>query len=101
VPAQQDDIWRPFVRAAVGFALTAGFGLGGVLFAAPALGFQVGGWWLAMAQVHAHVQLFGSAGLMVLGVAFYFLPGLRGRRSHTASGRPWCCGCWLAGCCYE
>ena len=86
MPAQQDDIWRPFVRAAVGFALTTGFGLGGILFAVPALGFAAGGWWLATAQVHAHVQLFGWAGLMVLGVAFYFLPRLRGR---PLSHREW------------
>jgi hypothetical protein len=58
VPAQQDDIW-PFLRAAVPLALTAGFGLGDILFAAPALGLAIRGWWLAAAQVHAHVQLVG------------------------------------------
>src|SRR5438270_4489941 len=50
-----------------------------MLFAAPVLGLPVGAWWPAAAQVHAHVQLFGWAGLMVLGVAFHFLPRLRGR----------------------
>jgi uncharacterized protein involved in response to NO len=79
VPGQDNDIWPPFVRTAVGLALTPGFGLGGMLFAAPALGLPVGAWWPAAAQVHAHVQLFGWAGLMVLGVAFHFLPRLRGR----------------------
>jgi uncharacterized protein involved in response to NO len=79
VPGQDNDIWPPFVRTAVGLALTPGFGLGGMLFAAPVLGLPVGAWWPAAAQVHAHVQLFGWAGLMVLGVAFHFLPRLRGR----------------------
>jgi uncharacterized protein involved in response to NO len=79
VPGHDNDIWPPFVWTAVGLALTAGFGLGGMLFAAPVLGLPVGAWWSAAAQVHAHVQLFGWAGLMVLGVAFHFLPRLRGR----------------------
>jgi uncharacterized protein involved in response to NO len=75
----QEEIWPPFVWAAVALALTAGLGLGGLLFAAPLLGVPVGAWWPAAAQVHAHVQLFGWAGLMVLGVGFHFLPRLRGR----------------------
>src|SRR5919199_70478 len=77
--ARDPDLWPAFVWAAVGLALSAGFGLGGALFAAPGLGLPIGAWWPAAAQVHAHVQLFGWAGLMVLGVGFHFLPRLRGR----------------------
>lgn len=82
--------WEPFVWSAIGLALIAGFGLGGVLFAAPALGLPVGVWVAAAAQVHGHIQLFGWAGLMVLGVGLHFLPRLRGRplarprHGHTA-----------------
>ncbi len=81
MPGQEQEkaIWPPFIRAAVALALTAGFGLGGLLFAAPMVGLAVAGWWPAAAQVHAHVQLFGWAGPMVLGVGFHFLPRLRGR----------------------
>src|SRR5579884_3114912 len=79
MPGQDKDIWPPFIGAALALALTAGFGLGGLLFAAPVLGLPLGAWWPAAAQVHAHVQLFGWAGLMVLGVGFHFLPRLRGR----------------------
>src|SRR5919199_5879475 len=77
--AREHDIWLPFVWTAALLALTAGFGSGGLLFAAPVLSLPVGAWWPAAAQVHAHVQLFGWAGLMVLGVGFHFLPRLRGR----------------------
>ena len=90
---QDNDIWPPFVWTAVMLALTAGFGLGRMLFAAPVLGLPVGAWWPAAAQVHAHVQLFGWAGLMVLGVAFHFLPRLRGRTPaattvHRSASQP-------------
>ena len=67
-----------FVVAAIGIALVAGFGLGAVLFATLALGLPVGVWWLAAAQAHGHIQLFGWAGLMVFGVGLHFLPRLRG-----------------------
>jgi uncharacterized protein involved in response to NO len=71
-------LWQPFVWAALGLALTAGFAQGGLLFAAQALQLPLGAWWLAAAQAHGHVQLFGWAGLMVLGVGLHFIPRLRG-----------------------
>jgi uncharacterized protein involved in response to NO len=73
------ETWQAFVWLAVILALTAGFGLGGALFAAPLLGVPTSAWWPSAAQAHAHVQLFGWGGLMVLGVGFHFLPRLRGR----------------------
>ena len=72
------DVWQPFVAAAAALALTAGFGLGGGLFAVRAAGGSAGAWWVAAGQAHGHVQLFGWAGLTVLGVALHFLPRLRG-----------------------
>lgn len=81
-PSRNTDaggIWAPFFWAAVGVALVVGFGLGAALFALPLAGAAVGGWWVAAARVHGHVQLIGWAGLMVLGVGLHFLPRLRGR----------------------
>lgn len=72
-------VWPPFVVASIAFALAGGFGLGGALFAARAVGLPLGSWWAAAGEAHGHVQLFGWAGLMVLGVGFHFLPRLRGR----------------------
>lgn len=74
----QPAVWPPFLRASLALALTGGFGLGGALFAAIALRLPTGLWWPAAAQAHGHLQLFGWAGLLVLGVAFHFLPRLRG-----------------------
>lgn len=71
-------VWPPFIWASLWLAITAGFGLGGALFAATALGVPLGLWWPAAAQVHGHIQVFGWAGLMVLGITFHFLPRLRG-----------------------
>src|SRR3954452_215743 len=85
-------VWSPFVRAALGFAIVAGFGLGGLLFAASALQLPVQGWWPATAQAHGHLQLFGWVGLPVCGISWHFLPRLRGaphadpRRATLALG---------------
>ena len=68
-----------FVATALGLALTAGFGLGVWLLLARTEGVSLlGANWLAFVQVHGQVQLFGFAGLFVMGVGFHFLPRLRG-----------------------
>src|ERR671933_2296764 len=84
VRSRTPSVTPPFVWAATALAVVAGFGLGGALFAA-LLGPRPGLWWPAAAQAHGHVQLFGWAGLMVLGVGLHFLPRLRG----AALAAPW------------
>jgi uncharacterized protein involved in response to NO len=95
VPAlrKAPDVWPSFVVAAVGLAISAGFGLGGALFLVTRLGLASGSWWPAAAQAHGHVQLFGWAGLMVLGVGLHFLPRLRG--TPLAQPRLAPVICWL------
>ncbi len=81
-------VWAGFVWAALALAITAGFGLGAALFMAPALHRPLGAVWPAAAQAHGHVQLFGWAGLTVLGVGLHFLPRLRGAPLvHLGSAR--------------
>lgn len=58
----------------------------GALFAATSLGVPLGARWPAAAQAHGHAQLFGWAGLMVLGVGFHFLPRLGGAPPVSAAG---------------
>ena len=63
-----------FLWDALGFALFGGFAL------AVVMALQIGNrWvlppgWLTWIQVHGHVQLFGWAGAMIMGVSLYFLP---------------------------
>jgi uncharacterized protein involved in response to NO len=64
----------PFLWAATLIALVGGFGLGGALF------LHHTAWRFPAAQAHGHVQVFGWAGLLVLGVGLHFLPRLRGAR---------------------
>src|SRR5215212_939841 len=68
----------PFIWWAIGLAVTAGFGVGMLLFLHVAAGQAAGLWWVAAVQAHGHVQLFGWAGMFALGVGLYFLPRLRG-----------------------
>src|SRR5919202_6432495 len=88
VRSRTPSVTPPFVWAATALAVVAGFGLGGALFAA-LLGPRPGLWWPAAAQAHGHVQLFGWAGLMVLGVGLHFLPRLRGAALAAPGLAPW------------
>jgi len=71
-------VWPSFVWSSLGIAIAAGFGLGGFLYVAETLGVRGGLWLPAAAQAHGHIQLFGWAGLMVLGIGLHFLPRLLG-----------------------
>lgn len=89
---RDEVVWQPFVVAAIAMALSGGFALGAVLFAARWRGDETGGWWIAAAQAHGQVQMLGWLGLMVLGVVLHFLPRLAGaplRWPRAARGALW------------
>ena len=68
-----------FVVSALAIALTAGFGLGLWLLLARTLGLSTGELaWLALVQVHGTIQLFGFAGMFLMGVGLHVLPRFRG-----------------------
>ena len=68
-----------FVVSALAIALTAGFGLGLWLLLARTLGLPTGELaWLALVQVHGTIQLFGFAGMFLMGVGLHVLPRFRG-----------------------
>ncbi len=69
---------RPWLATSCSLGLGAGFALAAVLSVTQALALPIGIWWPALVQAHGHVQLFGWAGLLVIGVALHFLPRLRG-----------------------
>lgn len=79
----------PILKCAVLMGACGGFLLATVLTLARAFSIPLGAWWEAMAQAHGHLQLFGWAGLFVLGVAFHFLPRLRGTPLVVARLIPW------------
>ncbi|HEX9134073.1 MAG TPA: hypothetical protein VF844_17410 [Ktedonobacteraceae bacterium] len=66
-----------------------GFALATILTLAQAMHISIGPWWLATAQAHGHVQLYGWAGLFIVGVALHFLPRLRGTPLAVPRLVPW------------
>ena len=74
-----------------------GFVLATVLTLTLALKVTIGPWWAAMAQAHGHLQLYGWAGLFVLGVALHFLPRLRGTPLALPRLVPWILGFQVTG----
>jgi uncharacterized protein involved in response to NO len=94
-PSQEERRQEPFMRvapllkSALLMGAGGGFLLASVLTLTRAFAIPLGAWWEAMAQAHGHLQLFGWAGLFVLGVAFHFLPRLRGTPLAGASLVHW------------
>src|SRR5579859_4648104 len=82
----------PYLRAALLLGSGGGFALACVLTLAPLFGVASGSWWEALIQTHGHLQLFGWAGLFVIGIALYFLPRLRGAPLARPALLPWILG---------
>jgi uncharacterized protein involved in response to NO len=80
------------VWAAIAVAALPGFALGAAL-----LGHRAGVWWMAAAQAHGHAQVFGWAGLLVVGVLLHFLPRLRGAPLRAPWAAPWVLGLYGGG----
>ena len=87
----------PLLEAALLLGVGGGFALATVLTLTSALAVPQGSWWPALAQAHGHLQLYGWAGLFVLGVAFHFLPRLRGTPLAAPWLVPWVLGLQVAG----
>ena len=74
-PALQ--VWRGFAVVGLVLAILAGFTSGSLAQLANAASLAAI-WPAALAQAHGHVQVYGFAGLITLGVAQHFVPRLRG-----------------------
>lgn len=74
-PALQ--VWRGFAVAGLVLAMLAGFTSGSLALLANVASLAAI-WPAALAQAHGHVQVYGFAGLITLGVAQHFVPRLRG-----------------------
>ncbi len=79
----------PLLGAALLLGTGGGFVLATILTLSRLLNIPAGPWWTSTVQVHGHLQLYGWAGLFVLGIAFYFLPRLRGRPLAAPWLIPW------------
>ena len=77
IAADQPDIYRIFVKAALAIVVTVGCTLGAVNLAAMALAGVTGSYWEAVTQAHGHAQIFGWVGLFIMGVAYHVLPRLK------------------------
>ncbi len=68
----------PLLKAALLLGICGGFLLAMVLVLTDVLSLPLNGWWAALAQAHGHLQLYGWAGLFLVGLVLHFLPRLRG-----------------------
>ncbi len=83
--AEEADIYRPFVKTALGIVVTVGCSLGAINLAAMAMAGVTDSFWEAITQAHGHAQIFGWVGLFIMGVAYHVLPRLK---STQLQGRP-------------
>src|SRR5438067_9485103 len=87
----------PLLSAALLLGTGGGFVLATVLTLTEALHAPLGPWWEALVQAHGHLQLYGWAGLFVLGVALHFFPRLRGAPLAIPKLVPWLLGALVTG----
>jgi len=87
----------PYLRSALVIASGGGFALACVLTLVPLFGIPLGSWWEALIQTHGHLQIFGWAGLFVVGVGLHFFPRLRGALLVRPGLLPWILGVYVAG----
>lgn len=87
----------PILASALLMGVGVGFALATVLTLALAFHIPLGTWWIATAQAHGHIQLYGWAGLFIIGVALHFLPRLRGTPLVMPGLIPWILAALLAG----
>ncbi|HLG62403.1 MAG TPA: hypothetical protein VKY19_10745 [Ktedonosporobacter sp.] len=87
----------PLLKSALLFGAGGGFVLATVLTLTRAFSLPAGSWWTPLVQAHGHLQLFGWAGLFVLGVALHFLPRLRGASLALPGLLPWLLGALVSG----
>lgn len=80
-PAPPRTLFPTFVFTALTLAVTLGVSTGG--WAIWRMAFATGTVLASHLQLHAHVQLFGFAGLLILGVALHALPRILGVASPS------------------
>ncbi len=78
-----------FVLAALGIALTSGFGFAAILSIQFGFGLSMGDGWSALLQAHGHAQLMGWTGLFIMGVSLHFFPRLAGTSLSRPYLLPW------------
>lgn len=87
----------PVLKAALLVGTAGGFVLATVLTLTTMLGAVSGHWWLALVQAHGQLQLYGWAGLFVIGVSLHFMPRLRGNPLALPRLVPWILGALITG----
>ena len=75
-------LYRPFIRSSAIIAVLLGFSTGAAILIMPLLGIERSLTWLTHSQSHGIVQIFGWAGLFVMGLAYHVVPRIFNRPIH-------------------
>ncbi len=67
-------LYRPFIRASLIIAIVLGFSTGAAILIMPLLGIERSLTWVTHSQSHGVAQLFGWAGLFIMGFAYHVVP---------------------------
>ena len=76
-PWSERRLYRPFVRAALLMGLFPGFALGAMLLDGRLPG-ETAAWRGQLTELHGVAQVFGWAGLFIIGIAMHLVPRVRG-----------------------
>lgn len=70
----QNQLYKPFLRAALIVVLTVGCTFGAINLAVMGFGADLHAVWWPLIQGHGYAQMFGWAGLFIMGVAYHTIP---------------------------
>ncbi len=87
----------PLIMMALWMGAGGGFVLATIITSAMFLHLPLGMWWEGLVRAHGHVQVVGWAGLLIIGVAWHFMPRLRGAPLPMPQLIPWIVACWGSG----
>ncbi len=90
-PRSQEPFGRvvPLLKAALLLGVGGGFPFAIVLTFITLVSLPLNTWWIALVQAYDHLQLYGWAGLFVVGIVFHFLPRLRSAPLVASWLIPW------------
>ena len=94
---EEDKVYEKFVKTAIVLTLSAGVAVGALILSYISLKLDFSSIYYAFIQAHGHAQLFGWAGLSIMGFALYIIPRVKNAELRNKNLVNYCYGFIVTG----